>query len=279
MPSVLKRVYIEITNTCNLSCAFCPPVKRKPEIMSPAFFSSLLPQIKAYTDYIYLHVQGEPLLHPCFDDIMHICDDHHMQVQLVTNGTLLDRYDDALLHHPSLRRAAFSLQSIEYAKVNIDAYLETILSFCTEASQKGRPECEIRLWRQDSWQLPRTRRCIEILSRYPSFLTERHNSYEIMPHVRISIANSFAWPDGTGKAGTKGTCHGTVDQIAILADGTVVPCCLDHDGMIPLGRLQEASFQEIYEGQRCQAMRNGFRNRRIVEPYCQACHFRHRFDR
>jgi MoaA/NifB/PqqE/SkfB family radical SAM enzyme len=276
---MLKRIYIEITNACNLHCAFCPPLKRSPAFMSVAFFENILKQCRPYTHYIYLHVQGEPLLHPEFDAFMSLCDRYDMQVQLVTNAVYLNRYTSRLLQHSSLRRAAFSLQSIEYSDVNVSSYLDSILNFCHHASLKGKPECEIRLWREDSWEQPRTAECIKILSRYPSFLTERHNSYEIMPHVRISIANSFTWPDGMQASTEEGTCHGTVDQIGILSDGTVVPCCLDHDGIVPLGNLHKSSFSSVYEGERCQAMRNGFLRHHVIEPYCQACSFRHRFDR
>lgn len=276
---MLKRVYIEITDICNLSCSFCPPVKRVRQCMSPAFFETIIRQVKAYTDYIYLHVQGEPLMHPRFEEIMDLCDRYAMQVQLVTNAVLLKDHADALLKHPSLRRISFSLQSAEYSRTDIQAYMDTILSFCEKASKQGKPECDIRLWREDSYREKRTRACLERLKQYSFQPDIRKRCVMILPHVHISFANSFAWPADTGSSSKRGTCHGTVDQLAVLADGTVVPCCLDHDGRIPLGSLHEQSFSAIYEGERCTAMREGFRSFQVIEPYCQTCSFRHRFDR
>ncbi|MCH4012913.1 MAG: SPASM domain-containing protein [Solobacterium sp.] len=276
---MLKRVYIEITSICNLHCSFCPEVKREKTCMSPAFFVSLLKQIHPYTSYIYLHVQGEPLTHPAFDEIMTACDEEHMQVQLVTNATLLARYHASLLQHPSLRRISFSLQSIEYSSIDVDACMKEILSFCKEASLSGRPECDIRLWRDDTLNCPRTKECLRILRQYPLTPEKRANSYLLMSHVHLSTANSFSWPEDTGIPVTRGTCRGARDQIAILADGTVVPCCMDHDGRIALGNVHEQSFSCIYEGERRKAMAAGFCSDRIIEPYCQTCAFRHRFDR
>ena len=59
-----SKVYVEISNLCNLSCAFCPGTKRKKRAMSEAEFASLLPKLRPYTDYLYFHLMGEPLLHP-----------------------------------------------------------------------------------------------------------------------------------------------------------------------------------------------------------------------
>ena len=110
---MIKRVYIEITNVCNLSCSFCKKNSRPSRFLSIEEFLYIIQQVKPVTDYIYLHVQGEPLLHPQLEDIFLLCDRVGMHVQLVTNGTFLSRYP-YLYNHPSLRKISFSLQSVEY---------------------------------------------------------------------------------------------------------------------------------------------------------------------
>ena len=65
-----KKIYIEITNICNLNCSFCSKDKRKKEYMSLDNFEHILKKIHNYTDYIYLHVKGEPLLHPNITEII-----------------------------------------------------------------------------------------------------------------------------------------------------------------------------------------------------------------
>ena len=83
-----KKAYLEITNVCNLSCSFCPKTKRPPRFVSVEEFSRLLCQVQPFTDYVYLHLMGEPLLHPELGELLSLCDSHHLKVSLTTNGTL-----------------------------------------------------------------------------------------------------------------------------------------------------------------------------------------------
>ena len=92
-----SRIYIEITNRCNLSCDFCPGTRRPPRTMTPAEFRALAQKLRGETGYLYLHVLGEPLLHPQLPELLAIAGELGFRVCLVTNGTLLSRQRDALL--------------------------------------------------------------------------------------------------------------------------------------------------------------------------------------
>ena len=105
-----KRIYVEITNTCNLSCSFCIQNQRKPRRMSVAQFSHVIREIKPYTGHVYLHVLGEPLSHPDLKTFLQICDEQGMQVNLTTNGTLLKACRDVLINS-RLRQVNVSLHS------------------------------------------------------------------------------------------------------------------------------------------------------------------------
>lgn len=278
MKQTIRRVYIEITSRCNLQCSFCTAADRLQEEMDVSFFRHIITQVREITPYVYLHVQGEPLLHAHFDEIMTVCDENEMQVQLVTNGTLLNRFD--LLSHSSLRKISFSMQSIEYHKRDALGFLQEILRFAEQASVRGRPVCEIRFWRDDQLQSPRTEACIEWLkNNYPMVSGGRRDNYELMKNVYADFHNSFVWPsmDQPEKSCT-GTCLGALTQIAVLSDGTVVPCCLDAGGVIRLGSLHEMTLQEILAGERYRKICEGFRNHRLEEPLCRRCTFRERFS-
>jgi len=275
----MKRIYIEILNTCNLSCAFCAKNTRTPKMMSPDEFEMIVRQAKAYTDYIYLHVQGEPLMHPLFDEFLSITDRLDMHVQLVTNGTYLHNHMD-MAEHKSLRKVSFSLQSIEYQNVDIEDYMNTILTFSSKASVQNRPYVEIRFWRKDQMDLPKTAQCFSILKeRFDFEETSRNGSYRLMNHVYLAFDNSFDWPDQneTSEDNT-GYCHGALDQIAILSDGTVVPCCLDYNGMIRFGNIFDSSLSDILSSERYLNMKNGLQKHILTEDLCRKCTFRKRFD-
>ena len=89
-----KRIYIEITNICNLKCSFCSNSKRNKKEMSIDEFELVMSKITMYTDYIYLHVKGETLSHHYLDDILSICKKYNKKVCITTNGVFLkDRLD------------------------------------------------------------------------------------------------------------------------------------------------------------------------------------------
>ena len=67
---MLKKAYLEITNLCNLSCAFCPGTRRPPGFLTPEDFSLLAGRLRPHTEYLYLHLMGEPLAHPQLEEIL-----------------------------------------------------------------------------------------------------------------------------------------------------------------------------------------------------------------
>ncbi len=98
-----RRIYIEITNVCNLKCNFCPVTNRKPEFMTTELFKRILYEIREYTEYIYLHVKGEPFLHPEIDKILDISFEKGFKVNITTNGTLINNVRDKIINKKALR--------------------------------------------------------------------------------------------------------------------------------------------------------------------------------
>ena len=273
------RIYIEITNVCNLSCSFCLKTGRTPCFLEPGEFRRIASQARKHTDYLYLHVQGEPFLHPYLDTILSICDELLFSVQLVTNGTLLDRHP-LVLEHACLRKLSISLQSVDFqSNDNLPAYMDAVLAFAERASGQG-VYTELRFWRLDELQKESGSYCLErIKERYELHKTERRNSYRLKDRLFLSFANEFEWPaiSASTEEEVYGTCLGARQQIAILSDGTVVPCCLDAGGNVPLGSLRENTLDEIINGSRCQELIRQFQTHRIKEPFCRNCTFRKRF--
>ncbi len=240
--------------------------------------SKLLPEIRSVTPYLYLHVRGEPMTHPEFEQILSLCDDAQMKVQLVTNGTLLFRHPD-LFSHSSLRKLSVSLQSVQAQDpALLPSYLDTIDRLIQQAQKTGRPIIELRFWRSDQNDLPSAAACMKFLKdRYPSEATDRSHNLRLGRNLYLTYDNMFTWPDGTADSSDTGTCHGAVHQIAILSDGTLVPCCMDAGGVIRLGNVLETPLSKLLESERYLRMKNGFCNHQITEPFCRTCSFRKRF--
>ena len=276
---MFKRIYIEITNICGLQCAFCTDHTREARSMTLHEFEHTLMQVSAYTQYIYLHVLGEPMLHPAFDQILSVCDAEKASVHLVTNGSFLNRYPD-LLTHSCLKTIAVSVQSASARpESSIRSYFTSVLELAERISAKGSLSADLRFWRSDADQDPNTSFCLNTLrEKYSLQPTKRNNSYSILPNVYVSFANDFAWPVSSKSGSTSGTCLGGRMQIAVLSDGTVVPCCLDADSIMALGNLHQELLQDILKKPRYTELIRGFEQNHLSEALCRSCTYRHRFD-
>ncbi len=279
--AVLKRAYVEITNICNLRCAFCPGTRRPGAFMAPEAFRVLAEKLRPHVRYLYLHVMGEPLLHPRLGEILAIARELGFKVCLTTNGTLLGERGDLLLGAPALYKISVSLHAMEGNNAgDLSPYLEGVWRFAVPASERG-VICALRLWniggaeaRNDEiWTFLADR-----LGAWPLDLPQpRKGSWRLGERLYLERAEKFDWPDLSAPEGDVRFCLGLRDQIAVLVDGTVVPCCLDHEGDVPLGSLLERDLAEILSSPRARAIYDGFSRGKPAEALCRRCGFARRF--
>ena len=113
MKKQFKRAFIEITNVCNFSCKFCASSSRPKSFMTPETFETIAEQVKAFTSSISLHVLGEPFMHPQLPEILSICSQQKLDVNLVTNGTLIDKFGPEIFKEKCLKQISPSLHSFK----------------------------------------------------------------------------------------------------------------------------------------------------------------------
>lgn len=283
-----QRVYVEITNLCNLRCDFCAGTSRPPASMDADFFRTVLQQVAPLTGQISLHVLGEPLLHPQFPRIMDLCAEAPTAVNLTTNGTLLARHPFLLLA-PALRQVNFSLQSLRRDRGFDEDTLAAVLDFTRQALAR-RPELyvNLRLWTLDSLQSPSESsfnsamlaRIAAALNLPPLELPQGRKSLRLAGRVYLHTDTVFHWPGSVDvQERDRGFCHALSTHCAILADGTVCPCCLDADGRLALGNLHDALLEDILDTPRAKAMAAGFAKGLLVEDACRHCDYCRRFKK
>ena len=273
-----RKVYVEISNLCNLSCGFCPGTKRSPGRMTAERFSRLLPKLKPYTQYLYFHLMGEPLCHPELKAFLELAKD--FKVILTTNGTLLARQQEMLLSVPNLHKINISLHAFEANDLAVP--FETYLADCFRFGQAaaGNKLTVYRLWNQGGAD-QRNREILTEMERYfpKPWVTERQGT-RIGDKVYLEYGEKFDWPDLQAQEDSGSLfCYGLRDQLGVLWDGTVVPCCLDHDGDILLGNLFEQEMEEILSTPRAKAIYEGFSRKEAVEPLCRRCGYARRFTK
>ena len=275
---MLKKVYLEITNVCNLSCSFCPGTKRNKRSMSTDEFWRLTGKLHGHTEYLYFHLMGEPLLHPELCKLLETAGEQGFKVIITTNGTLLERAGETLLASPAVHKINVSLQSFEAnCGGELADYISSCARFARRAGERGKI-CVLRLWNEgglDSLN-GEIRRLISAV--FPEPWRQSRQSLALADRVFLEPGEKFDWPDlGVKELGESCFCYGLRDQIGVLCDGTVVPCCLDHDGDIALGNLFEEELDDILSGGRAVRMREGFSKRHAVEELCRKCGYARRF--
>lgn len=274
-----RKIYLEISNLCNLNCSFCPGTVRKPGMLDAAGFSELMPKLRPWTDFLYFHLMGEPLLHPELGTFLEIAADAGFRVILTTNGTLISGRQELLLSAPALHKVNISLHSFEANEgaQSFEQYLDDCFQFGRAAS--GKKLTVFRLWNQGGQDI----RNAQILKRMEAYFP---NPWKVEPRgtrigdkVYLEYGDKFDWPDWNAEENTgRNFCYGLRDQIGILYDGTVVPCCLDHNGSIPLGNLFHSSLDEILNTPEAKAIYHGFSSGIAVHPLCRRCGFAKRFQ-
>lgn len=278
MKKRFQKIYLEISNICNLKCSFCPGTKRSPHVMTEEEFSAMLPKLRPWSDYLYFHLMGEPLCHPHLDQFLHLAGEYGFKVILTTNGTLLHRHQEMLLHAPSLHKANISLHAFEANDLSMpfSEYLHQCFSF--GRALEGKKLVVYRLWNQGGAD----EKNAEILNTMKTYFSttwqEERRGFRIGERVYLEYGDKFDWPDLNAKDdGEHVFCYGLRDQIGILCDGTVVPCCLDHEGDIALGNLHQESLEDILEKPRSQEIYLGFQRKKAVEELCRKCGYARRF--
>jgi len=273
-----QKVYLEISNVCNLRCSFCPGTRRKPQVMEEQGFSILLPKLRPYTDYLYFHLMGEPLLHPMLPQYLKLAGEAGFKVILTTNGTLLDARQNMLLSAPGLHKVNISLHAFEAndLQVPFDVYLQGCFAYGKAA--EGKKLTVFRLWNQGGADARNSEILTQLEQYFPKPWTQERRGIRIGDKVYLEYGDKFDWPDlSAAEVGERVFCYGLRDQIGVLCDGTVVPCCLDHEGDIALGNLFEEDLDTILQRPRAQAIYLGFQNKKAAEELCRKCGYARRF--
>lgn len=282
-----KKIYLEITNVCNLRCPFCPPGKRPPAFLSREQFLRALEQLRPYTDYLYFHVKGEPLFHPDLPEFLALAGERGFQVNLTTNGVLLPKLAPVLAEAPALRQTNISLHSYrQEAHGPMGEYVAALAAFARDAAARGKFTV-FRIWTLDHARESDDvcRALLALLGKeFPSGgnLAGRsgERSLTLGEHIFLSFEEEFQWPGlSAPEYPGPGTCYGARRMLGVLCDGTVVPCCLDGEGECPLGNLFTEELSEILARPPLAEMAQGFRERRITQELCRRCGYRTRFSR
>ena len=279
---MFRKVYIEITNVCNLKCKFCPETSRAKRFMSVEEFRNIISKIHKYTKLVYLHVKGEPLLHDKLDEILKVLEEYNLQVNITTNGTLIKDKIEIIKNSTAVRQINFSVHSVTQNDMDSKAYLRSIFESVESLSHKI---VSYRLWNLNNVGANEIN--LPIIKEFESYYNidnleeklKKSSAYKIKEKLYINQDIEFTWPDKNGEPIIDtGRCLAIEEQIAVLVDGTVVPCCLDNNGDMSLGNIFNESFEDILNKPEVTLIKKNFKKGIITCEFCKTCGFLKRLE-
>ncbi len=260
-----KKIYLEITNNCNLDCSFCIGNKRNNKFLSMDEFKILLDKVKGYTKYLYFHVMGEPLLHPLINEFINEGSKEYF-INITSNGYLIKRIKD----NKNIRQINLSLHSFDtkYNK-SFDDYMNDIFN-SVDTLIENNTIIKYRVWVNSDFK-------VKILSK----LDEKYNvnigenkSLKLANNTYYEVEEEFIWPSMDNDYYTEvGSCRGLRDHIGVLVDGTIIPCCLDSAGIINLGNIYKQDLNDIINSSLYKEMKQGFLDNKKIHELCRKCNF------
>lgn len=265
-----KKIYLEITNNCNLECDFCIQNKRNKKYMSEDEFKLILNKIKGHTKYLYFHVLGEPLMHPLINEFIDIASDS-FNINITTNGYLINR----IKNNEKIRQINISLHSYdEKYNIPLKKYMDNIFDAIDTLSKNT--FISLRFWVNNKHNIEIIKMLNEKYNQNIN-IDDIKNNITLDKNIFLSVSKEFIWPDlNNDYYNEEGSCYGLRDHIGILVDGTVVPCCLDTKADINLGNIMNEELDEIINSERCLKMIEGFKNNIKCEELCKKCLFLHK---
>ena len=274
-----SRVYIEITNVCNMNCSFCHGHSRDKRFMSEDEFNLILDKLSGQTEYIYYHLMGEPLLHPLLPVFLKTAKNKGYKSMITTNGTLLNKCGDEIINS-GIHKVNISVHSFEESDNDeYLSYLGKIADFAEKANNAG-VIIVLRFWNNGIDEAKNNFAIDYFRSRFDGDWAENSKGLRIRNKMFIEYGDRFVWPDKNAEIqGDEVFCYGLRDHFGILCDGTVVPCCLDSDGVINLGNVFDSDIESILSSERAAAMKSAFDCRKASEELCRRCAYAQRFSK
>lgn len=263
MKKRFKKIYLEITNICNLKCNFCPGNNRLKQEMPLETFKTILPRLKDYTDYLYFHLMGEPLVHSHINEFINTATNNfNFKVNITTNGYLIKKIED----NPNIHQLNISLQAIKNDE-DIDNYLKNIFTAVDKLHKQG-TIIVYRLWNEQA----SSNKIVEKLEKH--YKVKLNGDNKIQDGIYLDREIPFIWPDlNNTYYNEEGSCMGLRSHIGILVNGDIVPCCLDYNGTITLGNILNDDIDTILRDKRVKNMQENFLNNKKCEEFCRHCNF------
>ena len=245
--------------------------------MSEKEFEFLAGRVSGWAEYLYFHLMGEPTAHPQLPHFIETAYRLGFKPIITTNGTLLSARGDTIIASKPYK-INISLHAFEANPPGMifEEYIKNCLLFAQTAADYGIITV-LRLWnldgKADGALNEENDRIIRMMHDiFSGEWQSTRSGYKLCERVFLEWGDKFDWPELSGaELSENGFCYGLRDQIGVLCDGTVVPCCLDRNGDLALGNLFSTPLKEILDSERARRIYDGFTAHKCTEELCKRC--------
>jgi len=262
-----KRVEIELSSKCNLSCTYCPRrfINNLDGFIEYSLFEQIINEISEYPETILvLHRRGESMLHPQFVNFLNLIKEKFNNVQLATNGTLLDREKaEAIIQTVSFLSFSIDTPSLfKQTRINAkyDMVEKNILNFLALNKAYGSP----------------VKTQVSKVLTNESNESDKHLFYEIwsekVDRVRIYEQHSEEGKFGSlkKKRSNRKTCTMPFYELVICYDGKIARCNHDWDGD-EMGNIYNTTIYDVWHSEKYEKLRSQQASLEIFDSVCLSC--------
>lgn len=287
-----RAIWIEPTNYCNLNCVFCfqsnNTMTRSKGFMSYKLFKKFIDDVEKFKPEIILHHSGESFLHNDLFKFIRYAKEKGLKVGMTTNGTLLSKNDFEILNTgiDGINISFAGVDEKDYINVRNKNKFEKIKNDTILLASK---KVKINIKTKININAILTNENKDRIDKFKIF-------FESIDGIdKVIIRNLMSWHGKVNVNSIKnrsnelkqivldikenflikiiGLCPSVYLSAGILWDGTVVPCCVDFNGSIPLGNINNQTFLDIWNGKRYQILRKNLKNKKLIKshPICGPC--------
>ncbi len=258
--------------------------------MSLEFFESVVKQAKLFTKEIACHVVGDPLTLSNLNRYLDIIYKYNMKALLTTSGYFMKKHSHETLFHPAVKQINISLNAFNKndTAISFEQYMRPILALCHKKVEfKKEIFINLRMWNLDTVMSERefNSTLFKLLEKefgvtleLNKLVTKEKKGIRLDNKVLLHFDNYFEWPSLDNLIYGHGTCQGLNSHIGILANGDVIPCCLDSEAVMKLGNIKSSLLENILCNTKSTSMVLGFKKGECSEELCLKCSYKDRFN-
>ena len=265
MRNIPAEVCIETTSKCNLACIMCPRenMRRLQMEMDFELYKKIVDQcVELGVKCIKPHNFGEPLMASAFaDHIKYIRQrSKTIKILLVTNGQLLTGRTADLLIEEKVDAVNLSIDGASqesYEKIRRNGKYERVVANAKQL---------IRKKRSAGAELPLVTVGLVKMEQSEEEIRKFHEMW-------AGLANGVSVTRYSTRAGTlpgsesadrkkRTPCFRLWKQMVVCSDGKVALCCADWDCSIELGDLNTTPLEDVWRGEKINALRHLHMSRR-----------------